>query len=106
MKFILALAALVAIAAADISFYSGSSCGGDVQESLPSDTCTATEISWAGASINSVESNDLGSSWRFAANLDGNCNDVFVEANLVKDCIEISPPFEFASGNYASMKYN
>ena len=106
MKTAFILAAIVAVAVADITFYKGGQCGGSPGETVESDTCAEVKVKWAGSPINSFNSHDAGSSWYFSANTDKNCNNVFVEANLVKDCIEISPDFEFESGNYGSMKYN
>eukprot|EP00178_Gracilaria_changii_P017748 TRINITY_DN50612_c0_g1_i1.p1 TRINITY_DN50612_c0_g1~~TRINITY_DN50612_c0_g1_i1.p1 ORF type:complete len:111 (-),score=18.94 TRINITY_DN50612_c0_g1_i1:193-525(-) len=108
MKIAIAIAAVLALATADIVFYRDGSCGQKVDHDLPQDTCVALDdLTWAGSQINSVYSEDRGNAWYFSANTDDQCTATFVEAQLVKSCIEISPPFTFqGAGAAGSMEYD
>lgn len=104
-----AVVLLAVIDAREIQFFGGSDCGGSVLETVDSDCCSQVQLSWAGEDILSIESSDLesGDTWYFSANTDENCRHVFGNAELLKACVSIDPPFKFHSGNEAtSMLYD
>lgn len=103
MKLAVVLAAVLAVAMGEVLFFNGEGCEGEAGERIPSDTCVPVSVQWAGESIRSFDSDDLIDEWRFAANWDTECMDVYVQAALNKNCIKITPAFHFESGNYGSI---